>query len=226
MAARVRRGVLAIVTVGVATGCAAGGAARGEQPGPLTADEMEEIYLARQDSARMRFTEADVRFMTRMIHHHAQAIEMAELVPERTTNPQIRTLAGRIINAQNDEMAIMRRWLEDRAQPVPPPPAEMAAHAAMGHAAAHPMDMPGMATPAQLQALRGARGTAFDRLFLTLMIDHHRGAVTMVHELFATDGAGQDEEVFKFASDAQVDQGTEVARMEAMLEALPPEPVR
>ena len=224
MAARVRRVVLMIVAIGTLAACATGGAARGERAATLSAAEMEEIYLARLDSARMRFTEADVRFMTRMIHHHAQAVEMAELVPERTSNAQIRTLAGRIINAQNDEMTIMRRWLEDRRQPVPPSPTEMAAHAAMGHGTAHPMDMPGMATPAQLQALRDARGTAFDRLFLTLMIDHHKGAVTMVHELFATDGAGQDEEVFKFASDAQVDQGTEVARMEAMLEALPAGP--
>jgi uncharacterized protein (DUF305 family) len=224
MAAAVRRAVLAMLVVGAVAACAAGGATRVERSGSLSAEEMEEIYLARLDSARTRFTEADVRFMTRMIHHHAQAIEMAELVPERTSNPQIRTLAGRIINAQNDEIAIMRRWLQDRDQPVPPSPAEMAAHAAMGHGTAHPMDMPGMATPAQLQALRDARGTAFDRLFLTLMIDHHQGAVTMVHELFATDGAGQDEEVFKFASDAQVDQGTEVARMKAMLAALPGDP--
>jgi uncharacterized protein (DUF305 family) len=87
----------------------------------------------------------------------------------------------------------------------------------MVHGADHAMHMPGMLTPEQIRQLGAARGAEFDRLFLTFMIQHHRGAVTMVRELFAMDGAGQDEEVFKFASDAQVDQATEVARMELML---------
>jgi uncharacterized protein (DUF305 family) len=181
---------------------------------------MEEIYLARVDSARMRYTEADVRFMTGMIHHHAQAIEMSALAPDHTANPRIHTLARRITNAQRDEIATMRRWLHDRDLPAPPPMEEMAAHAAMGHAQMQGMSMPGMLTPEQMQSLRQAHGDAFDRLFLTLMIQHHRGAMSMVKELFATDGAGQDEEVFKFASDVQVDQATEVARMEGMLSAL------
>ena len=91
----------------------------------------------------------------------------------------------------------------------------------MGHTQHHEMQMPGMLTPEQLAELERSRGVEFDRLFLTSMIRHHQGAVTMVNELFATDGAGQDEEVFKFANDAQVDQGTEVARMQGMLQALP-----
>ena len=188
--------------------------------GTMSDAEIEALYRERTQASRSRFTEADASFMSRMIHHHAQAIEMAELVPGRAAHPQMPTLAGRIINAQNDEIATMRRWLEERGLPLPPTAAEMASHAAMGHGAAHPADMPGMATPEQMAALRASRGAEFDRLFLTLMIDHHEGAVTMVRELFATDGAAQDNVVFKFASDAQVDQSTEIARMRLMLEAM------
>ena len=211
-------------TVLACAACASGAGTPSPPTGPapaISAEEYEDLYLARLDSARMRFTDADVAFMTNMIHHHAQAIEMADMVPERTRNPQIRTLAARIINAQNDEIAIMRRWLQDRDQPVPPPAGDADAHAAMGHTQHHEMQMPGMLTPEELAELERSRGVEFDRLFLTSMIRHHQGAVTMVNELFATDGAGQDEEVFKFANDAQVDQGTEVARMQGMLQALP-----
>ena len=210
-------------TVLACAACASGAGTPSPPTGPapaISAEEYEDLYLARLDSARMRFTDADVAFMTNMIHHHAQAIEMAELVPGRAAHPQMPTLAGRIINAQNDEIATMRRWLEERGLPLPLTAAEMASHAAMGHGAAHPADMPGMATPEQMAALRASRGAEFDRLFLTLMIDHHEGAVTMVKELFATDGAAQDDVVFKFASDAQVDQSTEIARMRLMLEAM------
>lgn len=206
-------------------GCASAGGSTASQAGPRTpsavAAEYEALYRARQDSARMRHTEADVRFMSDMIHHHAQALEMSRLVPERTENGQIRTLAARIINAQNDEIEIMSRWLRNRGQPVPPVPERTMAHhhgADHGHA---DMEMPGMLTAAEIDRLREARGPAFDRLFLESMIRHHQGAVTMVEELFATDGAAQDEEVFKFASDAQVDQATEVARMQSMLVQLP-----
>lgn len=168
----------------------------------------------------MRFTAADVRFMTGMISHHAQALAMSRLAPSREASSSIQTLAARIINAQNDEIATMQRWLRDRNQPVPEVHGE--GTTPMAHGAGHGAMMPGMLTPEQMAELAGARGAAFDRLFLTYMIQHHRGAVTMVQELFSTDGAGQDEEVFKFASDAQVDQSTEIARMELMLEELPP----
>ncbi len=114
----------------------------------------------------------------------------------------------------------MQQWLRERAQTVPE--VHIDGLTLRVHGADHALHMPGMLTPAQLAALNEARGTEFDRLFLTYMIQHHGGAVTMVHELFATDGAGQDEAVFKFASDVQVDQLTEIARMERMLEALPP----
>lgn len=204
---------LALATTACGT-AASGGAGPAGGPSPASAAELEAIYRARADSARMRFTEADVRFMTRMIAHHGQALEMARLAPDRTASPEVRTLAARIVNAQTDEIATMRQWLRDRGQPEPPEdPA--------AHGADHPADMPGMIDAERMRALEQARGPAFDRLFLTLMIQHHRGAVAMVHELFATDGAAQDEEAFKFASDAQVDQATEVARMELMLRALP-----
>lgn len=208
----------------LATGCASGAGAPSVASGgptPEVAEEYEALYRARQDSARMRHTEADVRFMTHMIHHHAQALEMSNLVPERTENQQIRTLAARIINAQTDEIEIMTRWLRNRGQPLPEVPERTIAHHHGGDHDHGGMEMPGMLTAAEIDRLRAASGIAFDRLFLQSMIRHHQGAVTMVEELFATDGAAQDEEVFKFASDAQVDQATEVARMQSMLEQLP-----
>jgi uncharacterized protein (DUF305 family) len=225
----------------VFSGCAS---SEGERPAPasttpsattpaagqaLSAAEIEAIYAERIREARSRYTEADVHFMTAMIHHHAQAIEMSELAPERTSNSSIRTLAARIINAQADEIATMERWLADRGQPVPhlhhdhgdhddhDDHDDHAAHALPGMSA-----MPGMLTAQQLRELAEARERAFDRLFLALMIEHHQGAVEMVSELVATDGAAQDEEVFRFASDVQVDQITEIARMERMLAELDP----
>lgn len=185
----------------------------------------EVLYRARLDSARGRFTPADVRFMNNMIAHHAQAVVMAKLAPGSGASRSIQVLASRILNAQTDEIAIMQRWLRARDQPVPvidtALPGHMVHGAPAGDAHAGHTMMPGMLTDVQLKELAAARGVAFDRMFLTLMIAHHKGAVVMVEELFATDGAGQDTDVFRFASDVQVDQRTEVARMELMLEALP-----
>jgi uncharacterized protein (DUF305 family) len=158
------------------------------------------------------WTEADVRFMSNMIGHHAQAIEMSRLAPERAGGNAVRILAERIISAQEDEIASMQQWLRDRGEPVPE------VHA--GHHAGHRALMPGMLTPEQMARLAAARGAEFDRLFLTYMIQHHQGAVRMVTELFGSYGAGQDETVFKFASDVNVDQTTEIARMQKMLEDL------
>lgn len=207
------------------TTTACGGAARSpaetgaRQPGGLSDAEIEAIYRARRDSARMRFTDADVRFVTGMIGHHAQALVMSRLAPSNGANPSIRTLAARIINAQQDEIAIMQRWLRDRDQPVPE--VEIDGTVLMVHGAEHAMNMPGMLTPEQIRELEQARGPEFDRLFLTYMIQHHRGAVTMVGDLFEIDGAGQDEAIFKLASDINVDQITEIDRMERMVAALP-----
>ena len=205
------------------------------KPASLSQAEFEALYRARQDSARMRFTEADVAFVTGMISHHAQALVMSELAPTHGASPSVETLAARIINAQQDEIALMQRWLEDRGQPVPQVKIdgliltiEMSApagdegrdaHQAHDAAGAHEHHMPGMLTQEQLEELAAAFGPQFDRVFLTYMIQHHAGAVTMVHDLFAVDGAGQDGAVFKLASDIQVDQITEIERMTQMLDA-------
>jgi uncharacterized protein (DUF305 family) len=165
----------------------------------------------------MRVSDADVHFMAGMIHHHAQAVVMSALAPTNGASEAVRTLTARITNAQKDEIGLMQRWLRDRGRPVPKVDP-------MGHMPESPdmsMQMPGMLSQRQLSDLAQAQGQQYDRLFLTYMMQHHNGAVTMVHELFATDGAAQDEFVFKLASDIQVDQTTEVARMQQMLDALP-----
>ncbi|MHB1225440.1 MAG: DUF305 domain-containing protein [Gemmatimonadaceae bacterium] len=196
-------------TVPAATAPSASTSAASEQ-GRLAA-----IARARADSARRPYTEADIRFMSAMIGHHAQAIEMSRMAPTHGAGPSVLTLAERIINAQQDEIVTMQQWLDDRLQPVPEatPYGVMMMHDGVEHE----MLMPGMLTDAQMKQLDDARGKEFDRLFLTFMIQHHRGAVSMVTELFGSYGAGQDELVFKFASDVNVDQTTEIARRERML---------
>ena len=181
------------------------------------------IARARADSIRYPYTEADVKFMSNMIGHHAQALEIAAWADSHGASASVRTLAARIINAQRDEIQIMQQWLRDRQKPVPEPhhsgmaapgsPSMSSAHAHADHGAL----MPGMLTADQMRQLDQARGPEFDRLFLTYMIQHHRGAVAMVKDLFSSYGAGQDETVFKFASDVNVDQITEIERMEGML---------
>jgi len=202
-----------------------GGVAAAPAPAPpkVTSDSAS-IAKARADSLRHPYTEADVYFMSGMIHHHAQAIVMAGWAPSHGASPQVQTLCARIINAQQDEIVTMQRWLADRQQPVPEATATGMTMKMDGME--HQMLMPGMLTPDQMHQLDQARGTEFDRLFLTLMIQHHRGAITMVNQLFGSYGAGQDETVFKFASDVNVDQSTEIVRMEQMLAALPPAPAQ
>ena len=183
-------------------------------PAPSTA-KLEAIYWARMDSARMGFTAADVHFMTGMIGHHGQALVMAALAPTHGASPTVQRLCARIINAQKDEIATMQQWLRDREQTVPE--VHITGTLMTVDGPEYAMHMPGMLTPEQIRELDEVRGRDFDRLFLTYMIQHHRGAVTMVHELFGTDGAALDDVVFKLASDIQVDQTTEIARMELML---------
>ena len=151
--------------------------------------------------------------MSHMIGHHEQAIVMSGLAPTHGASSSVRILAERIINAQRDEIASMQRWLRDRRQPVP----DTTAMKMTMDGADHEMLMPGMLTESQMKQLDEARGQEFDLLFLRLMIQHHKGAVTMVKQLFDTYGAGQDQTVFKFASDVNTDQTTEIARMERML---------
>ena len=167
------------------------------------------------DSVRHPYTAADVHFMSSMIGHHAQAIVMSKWAPTHGASASVQTLAARIINAQQDEIATMQQWLRDRLQPVPE--ASATGMKMMMDGVEQEMLMPGMLTEPQMKQLDAARGPEFDRLFLTFMIQHHSGAVSMVKDLFDTYGAGQDEIVFKFASDVNVDQSTEIARMQKML---------
>ena len=197
------------------------GAAAGAQERSAAAEKSDQaaIAKARADSARYPYTKADVDFMSGMIHHHSQAIVMAGWAPTHGASNSVNVLCGRIINAQTDEIALMSQWLRDRRQPVPTPsPSGMKM---IMNGMEHVMLMPGMLSEVQMKQLDAAQGTEFERLFLTFMMQHHRGAVSMVTDLFATYGAGQDELVFKFASDVNVDQSTEIARMEKMLAALP-----
>ncbi len=168
---------------------------------------------ARADSGIMPFTAADVHFMQGMIHHHAQAVVMAAWAQTHGARPDVKTLAGRIDVAQRDEMAFMQRWLRERHQEVPDP----LEHYQMGMEMSSSDLMPGMLTPEQMKALDAARGPDFDRLFLTDMIQHHQGAITMVNQLFSSPGAGQELYVFRFASDVNADQNTEIERMRLML---------
>jgi uncharacterized protein (DUF305 family) len=156
------------------------------------------------------FTAADVRFMQGMIGHHAQAIEMVDLLKARTHSEDMRKLAQRIELSQNDEIRMMREWLQARGAAVP------------GEHSHHDpaMRMPGMLTPEEMAQLAAAKGEAFDRLFLRDMINHHEGAIVMVRELFAAPGAGQESEIYTFASDVEADQRMEIARMAAMLKEL------
>ncbi len=180
-----------------------------EAPGRAAA-----MARARTDSARYPYTAADVAFMTGMIGHHAQAIVMSKWVTTHNADPAVQRLAERIINAQEDEIATMQRWLADRGKTVPDAAPMTHDMPGMDHSA---MLMPGMLTDAQMKELDAARGPDFDRLFLLSMIQHHKGATAMVTTLFGTPGAGQDETIFKFASDVNVDQTTEIARMQRML---------
>ena len=194
------------------------------QPAPSDARAFEALFRARLDSARQRFAPADVTFMTDMIHHHAQAVTMSRWAATHGASAGVQRLAGRIINAQLDEIAIMSTWLRDRGQPVPAVHdmgGALMVHGDGGHGGHGGHAMAGMLSDDEMRALDAARGVDFDRRFLEGMIRHHKGAVTMVEALFAIDGAGQEKQVFKFASDVQVDQSTEIARMERMLAALP-----
>jgi uncharacterized protein (DUF305 family) len=165
--------------------------------------------------AQHDYTAADIQFMDGMIAHHAQALLMAGWAESHGASPAVLTLTSRITNAQKDEIAGMQKWLRDRRQPVPEPDP----HGMMMNmnGMQHEMLMPGMLTESQLKQLDEARSKEFDRLFLTFMIQHHRGAVTMVNALFGTSGAAQDITVYKMASDISADQTTEIERMQKML---------
>lgn len=172
--------------------------------------------VASAGNATPPYTAADVRFLAGMIDHHAQAVLMAGWAPSHGASGSIRILCERIAVAQRDEIAFMQRWLAERHETVPS--ADPQGHGMPGMH--HAMLMPGMLTPAQLAQLDGARGPEFDRLFLTYMIQHHRGAITMVQQLLGAQGAAQDGQIFRFAADVNADQTTEIDRMSRMLDAM------
>ena len=162
---------------------------------------------------------ADVQFMQGMIMHHAQAVEMTALIESHTENKDLRSLGARIDRSQADEIKFMKRWLAARGKPT-----STARHEMHGtDMPSHNMLMPGMLTAKQMQALKKAKDAEFDRLFLTGMIQHHNGALKMVKDLFDTAGAGQDAELFNFASDVDSGQRAEIRIMQTMLGEKPVE---
>jgi uncharacterized protein (DUF305 family) len=170
------------------------------------------------EPARSGYTAGDVEFMTGMIGHHSQAVLIAGWAPTHGASASIRALCERIVVGQNDEIRLMKHWLEVRHETIPD---DHASHDMPGMDMGQMPMMPGMLSAEQLAQLDAARGTEFDRLFLTFMIQHHKGALTMVDKLFATKGAGEEEKTFRLASDIYADQSTEIDRMNRMLAALP-----
>ncbi len=159
-------------------------------------------------------SQADVEFMQGMIMHHSQAVEMTALIPSHTENAEVHLLGARISRSQSDEMSFMKRWLAARGEAIS---MAMPGMPEMDMSGAPMKAMPGMLTPEQMEALRKAKGEEFDRLFLTGMIQHHNGALVMVKDLFDTPGAGQDADLFDFATDADNTQRAEIKIMQDML---------
>ena len=206
---------LLLLALAACRGDAGAGEMRTVQPGApgeaarvLTVEEAASLE-------HVTHTPADVRFMQGMIPHHAQALEMAALIPERTDHEGLLLLGRRIEISQRDEIAWMTRWLERRDETAP----------MMGAGHAHGLGegelMPGMLSREEMDALAAARGSGFDRLFLEGMIKHHQGALTMVAELFGSPGGGQETEIFRFAADVDADQDMEILRMRDMLNGIP-----
>ena len=211
-----RTGVLALVLAAGPVACQTVGAAGGRAVRPGAPGEPSRVVDAEEARRSLipRVTQADVRFMQGMIGHHAQAITLSALVPERAESEAVRLVAERIGRSQGDEIALMERWLAEHGQEIPDPALGYRLPSQAGGAA---MMMPGMLTPGELGELEAASGTAFDRLFLIYMVRHHEGALTMVRELFESDGAGEEAVIFEFAVDVDSDQRIEIARMVRML---------
>ena len=177
------------------------------------------ILPATTRAALTALSPKDVEFMQGMIMHHGQAVEMTALIASRTQNKGVRLIGARISQSQSDEMKFMKRWLEARKQPVSMPMAGMEGMDMPGmDMSHHQMMMPGMLTKKQMNALKKADGAKFDRLFLSGMIQHHGGALTMVKDLFNTTGAGQDAEIFNFATDVDSGQRAEIRIMQTILD--------
>jgi uncharacterized protein (DUF305 family) len=206
---------MAAASLSVTAACktAGGGSSTGTrilQPG-APGQQTKTINTAQAtDLSKVGATAADIKFMQGMIGHHAQAVEMVDLLNQNTTNPNMRMLGLRIKVSQDDEMNMMRRWLADHGAAIPGPHSH---HEPGGF-------MPGMLTSEEMTQLANAKGVEFDRLFLQGMIKHHGGAITMVEELFNSPGAAQEGGIFAFASDVNADQRMEIDRMGAMLKEI------
>ena len=206
--------IVFLLAIGLATACSANRSVHRPQPPPLVQPgapgaPTRPITTSQATAlSRVPVTEADVRFMQGMIGHHAQALEMTALIPTRTSREDLRLLGRRIELSQADEIKMMQAWLAARGQMMP-------------DSHVHEL-MPGMLTPDEMNRLAEARGREFERLFLESMIRHHDGALVMVKGLFETPDAGQDSEIFAFASEVDLDQRMEIGRMAAMLMELKP----
>jgi len=201
--------LLLIATV-AACKTAGGGSSAGTrilQPGAPGQDTKTISTAQATDLSKVGATAADIKFMQGMIGHHAQAVEMVDLLMQNSNSNAMKNLALRIKVSQDDEMNMMRKYLADHGAAVPGPHSH---HEPGGF-------MPGMLTPEEMTELGNAKGVEFDRLFLMGMIKHHGGAITMVEELFKTPGAAQEGGIFAFASDVDADQRMEIDRMGAML---------
>ncbi|MGD8496132.1 MAG: DUF305 domain-containing protein [Gemmatimonadales bacterium] len=215
---RVRLAALVLIgtiLLSFAAGCGSAGqgstAAETPASGPVpTVDSA--AYVPESDAP---YVAADADFVRGMLVHHAQALAMAALVDERTDDPSILSLARRITRSQEYEIGLMNNWLAAHDEPGP-------AHGLGPHGGAPPehAHMAGLASVAQMEALEGSRGPAFDRMFLRLMIPHHEGALTMVDDLRTHEGAGQEPALFQLISDIDADQRAEIARMKALLTRL------
>jgi len=211
-----------LLTLAAAAGCKTTGAGSTQPPivQPGAPGQSTETVAANQaaDLSKVQATDADVKFMQGMIHHHAQALDMVALLEKNTGSDDMRKLGERIRISQRDEIGMMQRWLRARGQEAPDPHAmHMPGMMGMDH---EMVMMPGMLTQEEMEHLATLKGVEFDRAFLTGMIKHHGGALTMVHDLFATPGAGQESIIFAFASDVEADQQMEIDRMRGMLAAL------
>jgi len=197
----------AVLAVVAQTGAAAqtGVAAQTSPPDPKP----------RPDLVTQPYNQADVEFMSGMIPHHAQAVKMAGWAPTHGASPAVQILCERQLVSQRDEIAMMRTWLRDRGLPVPA--ADATRHRMVMNGMEHDMMMPGMLSDEEMAQLDKARGREWDQLFLKFMIKHHEGALKMVEDLFASSGAAQGDDIYKFASDVQADQSAEIERMQKML---------
>jgi len=195
----------------------AGVASAGAQSGAGVQSGQPPEPKARPDLVRQPYSPADVEFMSGMIPHHAQAVVMTGWAPSHGASPAIRMMCERMLISQRDEIELMRNWLRDRGQRVPD--ANSTRHRMTMNGMEHDMLMPGMLTDEELKQLDKARGPEWNRLFLIFMIKHHEGALKMVDDLFASYGAAQDDDIYKFASDVYADQMAEIERMQKMLAA-------